>query len=176
VNAGTAHSPAAGKSRESLKTWFRRQRFNFFPAFWGTGAKVIHIAEDLRAIRIRLPLNFRTRNIYGTLFGGAMYAATDPLFAILVKAGLGPGYIVWDKAGSIRYRKPGRSALYAECSISDAALASLRNRLDSEPSVDLDYEMELKDAAGVVHAVVQKTIYVARKESYQAQQQETKRQ
>ena len=172
MNTGTAQRPVAGKPRESLKTWFRRQRFNLFPAFWGTGAKVIHIAEDLRAIRIKLPLNFRTRNIYGTLFGGAMYAATDPLYAILVKVGLGPDYIVWDKAGAIRYRKPGRSALYAECSISEAELASLKTRLESEPSVNLDYEMELTDAEGVVHAVVQKTIYVARKEIYRAKQQQ----
>ncbi len=167
MNSGTAQRPFAGKSRGSLRTWFLRLRFNLFPAFWGTGAKVIYIAEDLRAIGIKIPLNFRTRNIYGSLFGGALYAATDPLYALLVKVGLGPGYIVWDKAGAIRYRKPGRSALYAECSISEAELASLKTRLDSEPSVDLDYEMELKDADGVVHAVVQKTIYVARKESYQ---------
>ena len=172
MNTGTAQRPVAGKPRESLKTWFRRQRFNLYPAFWGTGAEVIHIAEDLRAIRIKLPLNFRTRNIYGTLFGGAMYAATDPLYAILVKVGLGPEYIVWDKAGAIRYRKPGRSALYAECSISEAELASLKNRLESESSVDLDYEMELTDADGVVHAVVQKTIYVARKETYKAKLQQ----
>ena len=172
MKSGTAKSLVAGRSRGSLKTWFRRQRFNLYPAFWGTGAKVIYIAEDLRAIRIKLPLNFRTKNIYGTLFGGAMYAATDPLYAILVKVGLGPGYVVWDKAGAIRYRKPGRSALYAECSISEAELASLKSRLDSESSVDLDYEMELTDADGVVHAVVQKTIYVARKDTYQAKLQQ----
>lgn len=163
------------RPRESFRTWLRRKRFNLYPAFWGTGAKVDYIAEDLRSIRIRLPLNFRTRNIYGTLFGGAMYAATDPLYAILVKVGLGPGYIVWDKAGAIRYRKPGRSTLYADCSISDAELASLRERLQSEASVDLDYEIELRDAAGVVHAVVQKTIYVARKDSYQLRLQRDER-
>lgn len=172
----TPATPAPTRPRESLRTWLRRQRFNLYPAFWGTGAKVDYIAEDLRSIRIRLPLNFRTRNIYGTLFGGAMYAATDPLYAILVKVGLGPGYIVWDKAGSIRYRKPGRSTLYADCSISDAELESLRERLKSEGSVDLDYEMELRDAAGVVHAVVQKTIYVARKDSYQLRLQRDERQ
>jgi len=168
VSTGDAQRAVAGKRRESLKTWIRRQRFNLFPAFWSTGAKVIYIAEDLRAIGIKLPLNFRTKNIYGTLFGGAMYAATDPLYAILVKVGLGPDYVVWDKAGAIRYRRPGRSALYAQCSISEAELVSLKSRLDSEPSVDLDYEMELKDAQGVVHAVVQKTIFIARKDAYQA--------
>jgi hypothetical protein len=152
------------RPRESLRAWLRRLRFNLFPAF--RGARVVYIAEDLRAIRIKLPLNWRTKNIYGTLFGGAMYAATDPLYAILVKVGLGPGYIVWDKAGAIRYRKPGRTALYAECSISDAELQDLRGRLETEPSVDLDYEIQLVDGEGVVHAVVMKTIYVARKDSY----------
>lgn len=156
----------AQKQRESLTTWFHRLRFNLYPAFRGTGAKVIYIAEDRRTIRIKLPLNWRTRNIYGTLFGGSLYAATDPLYALLIKVGLGPGYIVWDKAGTIRYRKPGRSTLYAECSVSEAELDDLRLRLETETSVDLDYEIELTDAQGLVHAQVMKTIYVARNENY----------
>jgi acyl-coenzyme A thioesterase PaaI-like protein len=148
---------------ESLGTWWKRLRFNFFPAYWGTGAKVTYISEDLRTIRIKLPLNFRTRNIYGTLFGGAMYAAIDPLYPIIIKVGLGSGYDIWDKAGSIRYFKPGRSTLFAECSMGAQELAGLKARLEAEPSVDVDKEIELVDAGGVVHAVVQKTIYVARK-------------
>ncbi len=151
---------------ESFGTWWKRLRFNYFPAFWGTGAKVTYISEDLRTIRIKLPLNFRTKNIYGTLFGGAMYAALDPIYPIIIKVGLGSGYIIWDKAGAIRYRKPGRSALFAECSMGGQELADLKARLESESSVDVDREIELVDAQGVVHAVVQKTIYVARKDAY----------
>lgn len=124
-----------------------------------------YISEDLRTIRIRLPLNFRTRNIHGTLFGGAMYAAIDPLYPIIIKVGLGAGYIIWDKAGSIRYLKPGRSTLFAECSMSEQELATLKARLENEPSVDVERGIELVDAQGVVHAIVQKTIYVARKDS-----------
>lgn len=156
--------------RERLRNRWLRLRFNFFPAFRGTGARVVYIAEDLRAIRVELPLNWRTRNIYGTLFGGSLYAATDPLYALLVKAGLGKNYIVWDKAGTIRYLKPGRSTLYAECSISDGELADLRARLDAEESVDLDYEIALVDSHGVPHAIVMKTIYVARKDAYERRQ------
>jgi hypothetical protein len=37
--------------------------------------------------------------------------------------------------------------------------------------VDVEREVELVDAAGVVHAVVNKTIYVARKEAYRAREQ-----
>ena len=164
-----------GQPRESLRIWLRRAGFNFFPAFRATGARVIYISEDMRKLRIKLPLNFRTRNIHGTLFGGAMYAATDPLYAILAKVALGPGFIIWDKAGSIRYKKPGRSTLYAECSLSDAQVASIRRRLASESSVDLNYEIELMDERGVVHAVVQKTIYAARKEVYKLRQEAAQR-
>ena len=121
--------------RESIRIWARRLAFNFFPAFRATGARVIYISEDMRKLRIKLPLNLRTRNFYGTLFGGAMYAATDPLYAMLVRVALGTGYTVWDKAASIRYRKPGRSTLYAECSLSDAQVAAMRKRLESEPSL-----------------------------------------
>jgi len=161
--------------RESLRIWLRRVAFNLFPAFRATGARVIYLSEDMRKLRIKLPLNLRTRNIHGTLFGGAMYAAADPLYAILVKVALGPGFVVWDKAGAIRYRRPGRSTLYAECSLSDAQVASLRKRLEFEPSVDLNYEIELMDERGVVYAVVQKTIYAARKEVYKLRQEATQR-
>ena len=129
----------------------------------------------MRKLRIKLPLNLRTRNIHGTLFGGAMYAAADPLYAILVKVALGPGFVIWDKAGAIRYRRPGRSTLYAECSLSDAQVAALRKRLEFEPSVDLNYEIELMDERGVVYAVVQKTIYAARKEVYKLRQDAAQR-
>ena len=161
--------------RESLRIWLRRLGFNFFPAFRATGARVIYFSEDRRKLRIKLPLNFRTRNIHGTLFGGAMYAATDPLYAILVKVALGPGYVIWDKAGAIRYKKPGRSTLYAECSLSDAQVASLRRRLEAESSVDLNYEIELMDERGVIHAVVQKTLYAAKKEIYKLRQEALQR-
>lgn len=168
--------PDVLNSGESLRTWFLRLRFNFFPAFRGTGARVVYIAEDRRAIRVALPLNWRTRNIYGTLFGGAMYAATDPLYALLIKIGLGKEYIVWDKAGTIRYLKPARSGLFAECSISDGELDDLRERLALEASVDLDYEIALTDARGEPHAMVMKTIYVAHKQAYyQRQKQRAKR-
>jgi acyl-coenzyme A thioesterase PaaI-like protein len=163
------------QSRPSLRIWLYRLGFNFFPAFRATGARVIYISEDRRKLRIKLPLNFRTRNIHGTLFGGAMYAATDPLYAILVKVALGPGFIVWDKSGGIRYKKPGRSTLYAECSLSDSQVASMKKRLEAESSVDLDYEIELVDERGVVHAVVQKTIYATRKEVYKLRQQASQR-
>jgi acyl-coenzyme A thioesterase PaaI-like protein len=140
-----------------------RWGFNFFPAFRGTGARITYIAGDYREMRVELPLNWRTRNYVGTIFGGSLYGAVDPHYMIMLIKILGPGYVVWDKAATIRFKKPGRGTLYARFLISDEEIAEIRRLLETEPSIDRVYAVELKDADGVVHAVVDKTIYIRRK-------------
>ena len=67
-----------------------RWRFNWFPAYRGTGGRVTYIAADWREIRVRLPLSRRTRNYVGTIFGGSLYGALDPLYMIMLMQLLGP--------------------------------------------------------------------------------------
>lgn len=76
---------------ESLKTRFLRWRFNFFPAYRGTGARLTYIADDFHEIRTKLPLNWRTRNYVGTTFGGSLYGAVDPLYMVMLIKILGKG-------------------------------------------------------------------------------------
>lgn len=150
---------------ESLRTRLWRWGFNFFPAYRGTGGRVTYIAADWREVRIKLPLNWRTRNYVGTTFGGSLYGAVDPFYMITLIKLLGPDYIVWDKAAAIRFRKPGRDTLYARFLITEEELAAIRAALATQPSVDRSYQVELADAAGVVHARVEKTVYVRRREA-----------
>src|SRR6266540_3681853 len=140
----------------------RRMRwgFNFFPAFRGTGARVTYISGDFREMRVELPLNWRTRNYVGTIFGGSLYGAVDPLYMILLIKILGPGYVVWDKAATIRFLKPGRATLYARFSIDEEEIQTIHRLLETAPSIDRIYRVELADAAGTVHAEVEKTIYI----------------
>jgi hypothetical protein len=35
-------------------------------------------------------------------FGGSLFALTDPFYMIMLATNLGPEYVVWDKAASIR--------------------------------------------------------------------------
>ena len=148
---------------ESWRTRVTRWGFNFFPAYHGTGARITYISGDFREVRVRLPLNWRTRNYVGTIFGGSFYGAVDPHYMIMLIKILGPGYVVWDKAATIRFKKPGRGTLYARFLISEEEIAEIRRLLETEPSIDRVYQVELKDADGVVHAVVDKTIYIRRK-------------
>src|SRR2546423_15530751 len=148
---------------ESLSTRMLRWKVNLYPAYRGTGARVTYIADDFREVRIRLPLSWRTRNLVGTIFGGSLYGAADPIYMIMLIRLLGRDYIVWDKAAEIRFRKPGRSTLYATFAIDDAELEAIRAATADGQPADRVYNIEIKDNDGVVHASVEKVIYVRRK-------------
>lgn len=161
-------SRSLSQSGGGLKSWsIRHPRafrhlLNFYPPFRGTGAWVTHIADDWSEMRIRLPLSWRTRNYVGTIFGGSLYASVDPHFMFMLMHRLGPEYLVWDKGASIRFRKPGRAQLYAVCRMPDAEVAEVRRLLETTEKVDRNYAVDLMDAAGVVHATVEKTVNVRR--------------
>ena len=148
---------------ESWRTRLLRWRFNLFPAYRGTGARVVHIDRDFREIRIRLGLGWRTRNTVGTIFGGSMYGAVDPIFMIMLIKLLGPDYIVWDKVATIRFRKPGKATLYATFTIGETELDAIRAATSTGHSVDRTYHVDLVDEAGIVHAEIEKVIYVKRR-------------
>ena len=150
---------------ESARTRLKRWGFNLFPAYWATGARIEYIADDFREIRVRLPLSLRTRNYVGTIFGGSMYGAVDPVYMLMLIHVLGPEYTVWDKAASIRFRKPGRGTLRARFLLDEAELEAIRAATADGASTDRVYRVALVDAEGVVHAEVEKTIYVRRKDA-----------
>jgi acyl-coenzyme A thioesterase PaaI-like protein len=153
---------------ESLKTKVRRWAFNFFPAYRGTGGRLTYISDDYMEIHVRLPLSWRTRNYVGTIFGGSMYGAVDPVYMIMLIKLLGRDYVVWDKAATISFRRPGRTTLRARFVVTPTEVAEIKAELTGRKSVDRIYTVELVDDAGKVHAKVEKTIYIARRERAEA--------
>ena len=145
---------------ESFKSRVLRWKFNLFPAYRGTGARVTYIAGDYREVRVKLPLTFRSRNAVGTIYGGSMYGAVDPIYMIMLMHLLGREYIVWDKAATIQFRKPGRTTLFATFHLDEDELNAIRDATASGTAIDRTYNVDLVDAQGAVHASVQKVIYV----------------
>ncbi len=148
---------------ESFKTKLKRWGFNFFPAYRGTGGRLTYIADDFHEIHIKLPLNWRSRNYVGTIFGGSMYGAVDPLYMVMLIKILGSDYEVWDKAATIRFKRPGRETLYAKFKISPQEISEIKDELKQNKSIERVYVIDLVNKAGKVHAVVEKTIYISSK-------------
>jgi acyl-coenzyme A thioesterase PaaI-like protein len=148
---------------ESFARKIDRIKFNFFPAYRGTGARVLYIAEDFSEIRVKVPLSWRTRNYVGTIYGGSMYAGIDPIYMLMLIKILGRDYIVWDKAATIRFKRPGKDALYADFLITQAEIDEIKALLATEKSIDRIYNVELKDKDGKIHCLIEKTLYIANK-------------
>ena len=152
-----------------------RMGFNLHPAFRGTGGRVEHVSPSLDHIRVRLPHSWRTKNIVGSIYGGSLFSITDGAHPMMLMSALGRDVIVWDKAASIRYRKPGYATLYADFRIDNTEVAAIRAALQQQPELDRTYQIEIKDGDGVVHAVVERTVYIANKYHYKSKTQDNNR-
>lgn len=148
---------------EDFKSRRFRWLFNFFPAYRGTGGRVIYIADDFHEVRVKIPLSWRTRNYVGTIYGGSIYGAVDPIYMLMLIKILGRDYIVWDKAAKIRFKKPGTGTLYVDFHLSDKEIGEIRRLAETAKSIDRIYGLELKDKNGVVCALIEKTLYIAKK-------------
>lgn len=148
---------------ESWKIKLLRWKFNRYPAYRQSGARVVRISEDFREITVRLPLNRSTRNLHGTIYGGAMYAAVDPLHAVIVASHLGPDYHVWMKSAQIDFKRPGRSDLFAHARVTQHELDEIRTALEHAPKLDRVFALNLADRHGNVSAHVRLTIHIKRR-------------
>jgi acyl-coenzyme A thioesterase PaaI-like protein len=133
-----------------------------YPPYLGAGVRVTHVSKDLRRIDVAMRLGRLNRNYVGTQFGGSLYSMCDPFFMLMLMENLGPEFIVWDKAASIRFLKPGRGTVTARFEISSAQIEELR-RAAERGKVEPEFEVEVKDATGEAVARVHKTLHIRRK-------------
>ena len=148
------------KSSHALRRWI-----NLWPPFLGAGIRVKHIARDMKAVDIEMKLRWWNGNYVGTHFGGSLFAMTDAFYMLMLMANLGRDYIVWDKAASIRYRKPGKGTVRAEFRLSDSRIEDIRKKLETLPKYEPAFSVEVKDEAGVVIAEVEKVLHVRKKQA-----------
>ncbi|MBD3276058.1 MAG: DUF4442 domain-containing protein [Candidatus Marinimicrobia bacterium] len=144
---------------ESLKSKWFRLKFNLFPAYRRTGGRITYISRDLQEVRIKLPLNWKTRNYSGTLFGGSIYAAVDPVIPMIFVKNLGKPYTVWLKDASIDYIRQGRTTLHGTFKVSEQQLEEVRADCHSGNAVYKEYTSHLVDESETVCAEIIQTIY-----------------
>jgi acyl-coenzyme A thioesterase PaaI-like protein len=137
-----------------------RRMLNFWPPFLFSGISVSEISKDFRHTKVRLKKRVLTSNYVGTLFGGSLFAMTDPFYMVMIMKNLGKGYIVWDKRSEIEYVSPGKSTVFAEFHIWDADLEDIREKVATEGKYLKWFDVEIKSADGTVVAIVKKQIYI----------------
>ncbi len=141
----------------------RFRAINLWPPLLGAGIRVRRMDPDMKAVDVEMKLRPWNRNYVGTHYGGSLYSMADPFYMLMLMANLGRDYVVWDKAATIRFKKPGKGTVRAEFRISDAQVEEIRQRLQTERKVEPTFTVEIKDESGAVIAEVEKVLYVRKK-------------
>ncbi|HEX2253174.1 MAG TPA: DUF4442 domain-containing protein [Thermoanaerobaculia bacterium] len=136
---------------------------NLYPPFLGAGVRVRPLPGPQRAVEVTMRLRWWNRNYVGTHFGGSLYTMCDPFYMLLLLWELGPGWIVWDKAATIRFTRPGRTRVRAVFTVPAGLADEIRAAGAGGEKVEPVFEAEVTDAAGEVIARVEKVLYVRRK-------------
>ncbi len=152
-------------SRRKPSARLFRWVLRLYPPLLGAGIRVRRISPDFRQIDVELRQHWWNVNYVGTHYGGSLYSMTDPFYMIMLLQTLGPGFIVWDKAATIRFRKPGRGTMRAEFRLSDELLADLRAQLEREEKIEPVLTVKVLDGQGELVAEVDKRLYIRRKDA-----------
>jgi hypothetical protein len=140
-----------------VKAW------NLWPPFLGAGIRIERVAPDFREIDVALRLRPWNKNLVGTHFGGSLFAMTDPFFMAMLIENLGREYVVWDKAATIHYRRPGRGVVRTRFALTEAVIDAVRAEVEANGRSEPRFTAQIVDADGVVVAEVEKVLSVKRK-------------
>ena len=140
-----------------------RWGMNLWPPFRGAGIRVTRVSENYREIDVELRFRLLKRNYFGTQFGGSMFAMTDPFFALMMLRNLGSDYVVWDKSGSIEYRKPGRGNVFARFVLPASAIDHAKRATAGGEKYEPVFDVHIQDAGGETIAEATKTLYIRRR-------------
>jgi hypothetical protein len=141
--------------------------FNLSPMYRRSTARIQHVSDDLKLVKIKIPLSYKNRNYVGSIFGGSLFAAVDPIPMIQLMYLFKEHYIIWDKSAQIRFKRPAREDMYAVFEFSESELKEILQKVNEQKEVEHLKTTYITDKTGeTVFCEVDKTIYIADKEFY----------
>lgn len=152
--------------REDFKHKLFRILFNWFPSYRRCGGRVCFISDDMHEFHISVELGITTRNYVGSVFGGSLYAAIDPIYMFQLIKILGNDYVVWDKSATIKFIRPVKTTVYAKFELSKDLIGDIKAQVLEHGKYIIELPVELKDKDDIVYFTASKQIYIASKEYY----------
>ena len=150
------------------KPW-RVKLVNYWPPFFGAGIRVVRISRDYREIDVEMRQRWFNTNYVGVHFGGSLYSMIDPFYMLMLIENLGPDYIVWDKAASIRFKRPGKGKVSERFRLSQKQIDQIKAAADSQEKHEISFPVSVVNEQAEVVAEADKLIYIRRKSARQNQ-------
>lgn len=137
---------------------------NWWPPMLGTGISLTHISKDYRTFKVQIKRRWYNRNLVNTHYGGSLYSMSDPWYMFILIANLGRDYVVWDKAATIRFKRPGKGTVEGIFTISEERIAEIKKEIDTIGKKDYTFGMNLTGEDGEIICELEKVVYVRKKD------------
>lgn len=149
--------------------------FNLSPMYRRSTARITSTSKDLMTVSIKLPITYKNKNYVGSIFGGSMFSALDPIPMVQLINLLGDDYVVWDKSATIYFKRPAKENLYADFSYTKAELDAIKTQVEQKKEIEIIKTSLLtsKDKK-TTYCELNKTIYIADKVFYKAKRKQRK--
>lgn len=148
--------------------------FNISPMYRRSTGRVTSVSNDLKTVTIKIPISYKNRNYVGSIFGGSLFAATDPIYMIQLLNILGDNYVVWDKSSEIKFKRPALTNAFASFIFTDEELENIKKLVAENNEIDIVKNLQITDGDKTVYAEIAKTIYVADKNYYREKRKKKK--
>ena len=147
--------------KQSLNSVLKKFLFNIFPAYRRTGARICFISADLKEAHVKLGLKWSTRNYVGSVFGGSIYGALDPIYMVQLINILGNEYTVWDKSATIKFIRPIKQVVYARFLISEDLISDIKEKIEMNKELEIELFAQFIDEKKRTYAKVIQKLYIA---------------
>ena len=145
-------------SAKTLKWAIRFYPPLFFQRIW-----VTNFGADFKSVEVKINKSLFNTNYNKSIFGGTIFSATDPFYALLFDQLLrirGFKSRVWLKSASIQYLKPGRTNLYFKIILTDEDVAEAEVALVEVGKFIKNYKIEIFNKQGELCAIAINEVYV----------------
>jgi hypothetical protein len=135
--------------------------FNISPLYNRTTGNIKYVSEDIYKIIVEIPLSYKNRNYSGTMFGGSVLSATDPIYMLQLIHILGNNYIVWDKSSYIDYIKPINEKAIAVFEFHKDEIEKIKESVKKDNEIIISKNLNITNTKGQIFCYLEKKIYIA---------------
>jgi acyl-coenzyme A thioesterase PaaI-like protein len=136
---------------------------SLYPTLLFSRIRITHVGPGFRSCTVRIARSLITRNLNGTTFGGTIFSAADPFYAVMywqIFARRGIRVQTWLKSARVRYLKPAATALTLEFALTDEDVERAAGELEREGRFTRTHSVEVVDTHGRTCAVVETEVYL----------------
>jgi acyl-coenzyme A thioesterase PaaI-like protein len=136
---------------------------NLFPPLFFNRIRIVKITPDFKQVNVRVRSSLLNRNLQRTIFGGTIFSAADPYYAIMywqIFAHEGMKTEAWLKEARIEFLKPAASHLDLHFELSSTDIETAKAELRANGKFSRWHEVEAKSKTGEVVARIHTLVYL----------------